>query len=44
VVGGGKNKILESIINGLENAPEAFFGLFRPILGENFGKLIVDVS
>lgn len=31
----------EHMVEGLENAPEAFFGLFR---GANFGKLVVKVS
>ncbi len=34
-------KYREDITNGLENAPEAFMGLFR---GNNFGKLLVQVS
>ena len=31
----------ENFVDGLENAPGAFLGLFR---GTNFGKLIVRVS
>ena len=37
----GKMKYKEDVVDGLENAPEAFFGLFR---GANFGKLVVKVS
>ncbi len=37
----GKIKYREDVVNGLENAPEAFFGLFQ---GSNFGKLVVKVS
>jgi NADPH-dependent curcumin reductase len=37
----GKIKYREAIVEGLENAPRAFLGLFR---GENFGKLIVRVG
>ena len=37
----GKLKYREEIVEGLENAPRAFLGLFR---GENFGKLIVRVG
>jgi NADPH-dependent curcumin reductase CurA len=37
----GKMKWKETIVEGLENAPEAFIGLFR---GENIGKMIVRVS
>jgi NADPH-dependent curcumin reductase CurA len=37
----GKLKNREHIVEGLENAPRAFFGLFT---GENFGKLIVRAS
>ena len=34
-------KYREDITQGLENAPEAFMGLFK---GSNFGKLLVQVS
>ena len=34
-------KYKEHVVDGLDNAPEAFFGLFR---GANFGKLVVKVS
>ena len=34
-------KYREDIVTGLENAPEAFFGLFK---GSNFGKLVVKIS
>jgi NADPH-dependent curcumin reductase CurA len=37
----GKLKYREDVVQGLENAPRAFLGLFR---GENFGKLLVRVS
>ena len=37
----GKLQYLEDIVNGLENAPEAFIGLFS---GKNFGKLVVRVN
>ncbi|MEH6559713.1 MAG: NADP-dependent oxidoreductase [Oceanicoccus sp.] len=37
----GKMKYKEHVVDGLDNAPEAFFGLFR---GANFGKLVVKVS
>jgi NADPH-dependent curcumin reductase CurA len=37
----GKIKYREHMVNGLENAPEAFFGLFK---GANFGKLVVNVG
>ena len=37
----GRIKYREDRVDGLENAPEAFLGLFR---GANFGKLVVKVS
>jgi NADPH-dependent curcumin reductase CurA len=37
----GKVKYREHMVSGLDNAPEAFLGLFR---GANFGKLVVKVS
>ncbi|CAB1055844.1 Putative oxidoreductase YncB [Olavius sp. associated proteobacterium Delta 1] len=37
----GKIKWKETIIDGIENAPQAFIGLFK---GENFGKMIVKVG
>ena len=37
----GKLVYREDIVEGLENAPEAFLGLFE---GANFGKLVVKVS
>jgi NADPH-dependent curcumin reductase CurA len=37
----GKVRYREHVVEGLENAPEAFLGLFR---GANFGKLVVKVS
>lgn len=37
----GKIQYREDIVEGLENAPKAFLGLFT---GDNFGKLVVKVS
>ena len=37
----GRIKYKEDFVDGLENAPEAFFGLLK---GENFGKLLVRIS
>jgi NADPH-dependent curcumin reductase CurA len=37
----GKIRYKEDMVEGLENAPRAFMGLFR---GANFGKLVVRVS
>jgi NADPH-dependent curcumin reductase CurA len=37
----GKIKYKEHTVDGLENAPDSFRGLFR---GANFGKLVVKVS
>ncbi len=37
----GKIKYREEIIDGLENAPKAFFGLLK---GENFGKRVIRVG
>jgi NADPH-dependent curcumin reductase CurA len=37
----GKLKYREDIVDGLENAPQAFIGLLK---GANFGKLLVKVS
>ena len=31
----------ETIVEGLENAPQAFIGLFK---GENMGKMIVKIG
>ena len=36
----GKIKFREDLVNGLENAPQAFIGLFE---GKNFGKLVIRV-
>jgi NADPH-dependent curcumin reductase CurA len=36
----GKIKWKETIVEGLENAPKAFIGLFK---GENFGKMLVKI-
>ncbi|WP_412050169.1 NADP-dependent oxidoreductase [Hoeflea sp. Naph1] len=38
---GGKIKYREEIIDGLENAPDAFIGLLK---GENFGKRVIRVG
>jgi len=40
-VADGKVKFLEDVVEGLENAPNAFIGLLE---GENFGKLVVRVG
>ena len=37
----GRIKYREDIVEGLENAPEAFMGLLK---GKNFGKLVVRVA
>ena len=37
----GKLHYREDIVDGIENAPEAFIGLFE---GKNFGKLVIRVS
>jgi len=37
----GTLKYRETIIDGIENAPKAFVGLFK---GENFGKLVVKLA
>jgi NADPH-dependent curcumin reductase CurA len=37
----GSLKYRETIIDGIENAPRAFIGLFK---GENFGKLVVKLA
>jgi NADPH-dependent curcumin reductase CurA len=37
----GRLKYREDLVQGLENAPRAFLGLFQ---GKNFGKLLVQVS
>ncbi len=37
----GKIKYREDVVDGLENAPEAFIGM---LAGKNFGKLIVKIS
>jgi NADPH-dependent curcumin reductase CurA len=37
----GRLKWKETIIEGIENAPQAFIGLFR---GENLGKMIVKIG
>jgi NADPH-dependent curcumin reductase CurA len=40
-IAGGKIKRKETIVDGIENAPKAFIGLFK---GENFGKMIVRIG
>jgi NADPH-dependent curcumin reductase CurA len=37
----GKVKFREDIVDGLENAPQAFIGLLE---GKNFGKLVIRVA
>jgi NADPH-dependent curcumin reductase CurA len=37
----GSIKYKEDVVDGFENAPEAFIGL---LAGKNFGKLLVKVS
>jgi NADPH-dependent curcumin reductase CurA len=37
----GRIKWRETIVEGIENAPKAFIGLFR---GENFGKMLVKIG
>ncbi len=37
----GKIKYREDVVEGLEHAPEAFFGLLQ---GKNFGKLVIKVA
>jgi len=37
----GKVKFREDVVEGLEQAPEAFIGLLE---GRNFGKLVVRVA
>ena len=37
----GKIKWKETIVEGLDNAPNAFIGLFK---GENFGKMLVKIG
>ena len=39
-VASGKLKYRETVAQGLENAPEAFFGLLK---GRNFGKQLVKL-
>jgi NADPH-dependent curcumin reductase CurA len=40
-IGEGRIKWKETIVEGLENAPKAFIGLFK---GENFGKMMVKIG
>lgn len=37
----GKIKFREDVVDGLENAPQAFFGLLK---GKNFGKLVIRAA
>lgn len=37
----GKVKVKEDVVDGLENAPQAFMGLLE---GKNFGKLVVRIA
>ena len=37
----GQVKFREDIVDGLENAPQAFIGLLE---GKNFGKLVIRVA
>jgi NADPH-dependent curcumin reductase CurA len=37
----GRVRYREDVVDGLENAPEAFMGLLK---GRNFGKLLVKVA
>ena len=37
----GKIKFREDLVDGLENAPQAFIGLLQ---GKNFGKLVIRVA
>ncbi len=38
---GGRIRYREDVVDGLENAPEAFIGLLQ---GRNFGKLVIRVA
>ncbi|HEU5171983.1 MAG TPA: NADP-dependent oxidoreductase [Nitrososphaeraceae archaeon] len=40
-VGEGRIKWKETVLEGIENAPKAFLGLFK---GENFGKMLVKIG
>ena len=40
LVAAGEIKYREDVVDGLENAPEAFMGMLK---GSNFGKLLVRV-
>ena len=37
----GRLRYRETVVDGIENAPKAFLGLFR---GENIGKMLVKVG
>jgi len=40
-LGEGKIRFREDLVDGLENAPQAFIGLLE---GKNFGKLVIRVA
>jgi NADPH-dependent curcumin reductase CurA len=40
-LGAGQIKYREQLVEGLENAPQAFIGLLE---GQNFGKLAIQVN
>lgn len=40
-IAAGKMKLTEDVVNGLENAPEAFIGMLQ---GRNFGKIVIRVA
>jgi NADPH-dependent curcumin reductase CurA len=40
-IGDGRIKWRETIVEGLENAPQAFIGLFS---GDNIGKMVVRIG
>jgi NADPH-dependent curcumin reductase CurA len=36
-----ENQVERTVVEGIENAPKAFLGLFT---GENFGKMLVKIG